>query len=299
MRRRLGIELVAGHVHHGLRGTEADLDQECAAATAAALNMPFHAAAIPPGALGEANLEARARAARYAALHALATATGSAKIATGHTLDDQAETFLLRLLRGAGAAGLAAIDPHRDDGVVRPLLDCRRDAVVAVVEQAGLRHRADSANRDPRFLRTQVRARLLPVLTEISPAAVVTCARAAEHARGDALLAARWLTAAACELGVGSGLPLAVLVALPAGTRAAMVRHWLTSGLGATGGIAAAHVTAVVALASGEKGRGEVHLPRGHVVRRRRRVLSLEQHDAAARRGAAGKRDAHTDGSQK
>jgi len=297
LRRRLGIDVVAGHVHHGLRGSEADLDQERAAATAAALGIPFEAVAIAPGALRGANLEARARTARYAALRRIADAAGCTKVATGHTMDDQAETFLLRLLRGAGSAGLAAIQPHRDDGVVRPLIACRRAAVVAVVEQAGLGYRVDSANSDPRFLRTAVRERLLPLLVEIEPAAVATCARAAEQARGDALLAERWLAAALGE--IGPELPVAALGGLPIEARAAVARYWLMTRLGSGRGIASAHIAGVLALAAGENGRAEVHLPRGRVVRRRRGVLTLAEADPAARRRVPRKSDAQADNAEK
>ena len=103
---RFGCELVVAHVHHGLRGAAADLDQAAVRDLAQGLGLPFVSAAanVPDG----GNLEARARDLRYAALHDMATANGCSAIATGHTRDDQAETFLLRLLRGAGATGLPA-----------------------------------------------------------------------------------------------------------------------------------------------------------------------------------------------
>ena len=289
LRRRLAIELVAGHVHHGLRGGEADLDQECAAAVAATLDIPFHAAALTPGSLGRSNIEARARAARYAALAKLAQATGCAKIATGHTLDDQAETFLLRLLRGSAAAGLAAIHPHRADGVVRPLIDCRRAAVAAVVRAAGLRHRVDSSNADPRFQRTLVRSRLLPLLAEINPAAIASCARAADQARGDAVLAGRWVADAAAALGIGRELPVGALAAVPADARGSLARYWLVTRLGTASGLGAAHIAAVAGLASGDVGGREVHLPGGRVVRRQGGLLVLVEELAGAQRRRSGR----------
>src|SRR5579875_1115245 len=102
-----GLRLAAAHVDHGLRGPESAADRERAARLAHALGVPFcwRQAAVAPG----PGVEARARRARYAALEALARETGAARIVTGHTRDDQVETVLLRLLRGAGRSGLAGM----------------------------------------------------------------------------------------------------------------------------------------------------------------------------------------------
>src|SRR5262249_48873408 len=157
LQRKLGIELIAAHVNHRLRGADADLDEARAAESAATLGVSVVRAALPAGLAVRGNLEGRARALRYAALRRLAAEHGCAAIATGHTLDDQAETVIMRLIRGSSGRGLTAIRPRRRDGVIRPLIDCRRAAVEAVVRQAGLRYRIDRSNADPRFLRTQVR----------------------------------------------------------------------------------------------------------------------------------------------
>ncbi|MFN8641117.1 MAG: tRNA lysidine(34) synthetase TilS [Candidatus Binatia bacterium] len=187
LRRKLGIEVVAAHVHHGLRGVDADADEACAAAAAARLGVVF-ARVISAAGCGRVRRTWRRGRGRCAMprLRRLATAHGCTRIATGHTLDDQAETVLMRLLRGAGVRGLAAIRPRRRDGVVRPLLDCRRSAVRAVVEQAGLAFRHDAANDDPRFLRTHVRRRVLPLLGELNPAIAEACAGLAASARAGA-----------------------------------------------------------------------------------------------------------------
>jgi len=125
-------------------------------------------------------LQARARQARHAALVALAEEHGASRIATGHTADDRAETFLLRLLRGAGPKGLAVLPPEAPCPVpappslrlVRPLFHARRADVLAHLTRFELPFATDPSNRDPRFLRSRVRAELLPLLTELAPGIV-------------------------------------------------------------------------------------------------------------------------------
>ncbi len=223
LRSRLDFDLVVAHVHHGLRGVEADAGESVAAATAADLGLPFARAGVEIAAGG--NLEARARAERYRALHELAAEHSCTRIATGHTRDDQAETFLLRLLRGAGADGLAGIHPVRADAVVRPLLDCTRDQVALVVGLRGLPVVEDSMNVDRRFLRTRVRHDLLPLMEELNPQIVGLAARAADSLRGAAAAQERWvdgrLDARASELN------LAAVRALPADLRSVLIRAWL------------------------------------------------------------------------
>ena len=173
------------------------------------------------------NLEARARRLRYAALRRLAAAHGCAQIATGHTLDDQAETVLMRLVRGAGVRGLAAIRPRRRDGIVRPVIDCRRADLRAVVEQAGLPFRHDASNDDPRFLRTQVRQRVLPLLAELNPAVAEACANLAASARAEGAAVARWADAELAAAESEDGLPVAWLADQPAEARTLLARRWL------------------------------------------------------------------------
>lgn len=286
LRRKLGIALVAAHVHHGLRGADADADEACAAAAAARLGVPFVRCDLG-GRLqgGLPNLEARARRLRYAALRRLAAAHGCTRIATGHTRDDQAETVLMRLVRGAGVGGLAAIRPRRRDGVIRPLLDCRRLAVRAVVEAAGLPYRHDASNDDPRFLRTQVRQRVLPLLAELNPAIAEACAGLAASARAERAAVARWADCELAAAGADGHLPVAWLAQQPAGARALLVRRWLLRGGVPARRLERRHIAAVVALALAAEGRGEVHLPRGWLVRRGHGRLSVARRKSLSARG--------------
>jgi tRNA(Ile)-lysidine synthase len=148
---RVGCRVTAVHVRHGLRDDAAD--ERSAARTAAALGVEYSSVRVDID--DGPNLEARARAARYAAL--------PSGVLTGHTADDQAETVLLALLRGAAAAGLSAIEP----GIRRPILRLRRTETGELCAATGLEFVDDPTNDDPRFRRNRVRHELLPLLADI------------------------------------------------------------------------------------------------------------------------------------
>ena len=148
-----GCEVTAVHVDHGLRdGSDAEAAIVRATATAVGAGFRAERAVVEPG----ANLEARARSARHAALPAGAL--------LGHTADDQAETVLLNLLRGAGLDGMAAM---RADGR-RPILALRRAETVALCAELGLVVVDDPSNRDPAFRRNRVRHEVLPLLADVA-----------------------------------------------------------------------------------------------------------------------------------
>src|SRR5215510_11736256 len=140
----LGQRVGAAHVHHGLRGAEADRDEAFVAGECRALGVPFRAARVDARQRDGDSPEARARRLRYRALESLRAAGGFAHLATAHQKDDQAETVLLRALRGTGPAGLAAIRPALDGRrVLRPLLELRRAELAAYLAERGHRFVAD------------------------------------------------------------------------------------------------------------------------------------------------------------
>lgn len=180
LRAKLGIELVAHGVDHGLR-KEAAAELRLAEEVARSLNVPFATTKVElvPG----SNLQARARAARLEALRAAKEREGAQLIATAHHADDRAETVLMRLLRGSGPDGLAVLPPRSND-LVRPFVRARRADIIAHLRRHRLPYAEDPSNQDPRFLRTRVRHELLPQLEALSP-------RIVEHlcALADALTA--------------------------------------------------------------------------------------------------------------
>ena len=201
-----GCAVTAVHVDHGLRpGSAAEADVVAAAAARFGAGFRATRVEVAPG----PNLEARARDARRAVL--------GDDAATGHTADDQAETVMANLLRGAGVEGLAGMR----HGPRHPILRLRRTETRALCEALGLVPVDDPMNRDPRFLRTAVRARLLPLCSELAGRDVVPIlARQAEVLAGDADLLAE--VASLLDPTDARGLAAAPL---PAGRRS--VRRWL------------------------------------------------------------------------
>ena len=206
--RRLAREcgfVLAGlaHLNHGLRGEESDGDEafcrELAARSGFAIEVG-HRDVAQMARDERVSLEVAARRARYDFFADAAERLRVDRIATGHTRDDQAETFLLRVLRGAGATGLAGIRPRRGP-VVRPLLDVRRDELLAYLASLGQSYRTDSSNRDLRIPRNWVRHRLLPLLAEHLNADIVeVLAREATVLRDEAIFLDRLANEAAARL---------------------------------------------------------------------------------------------------
>jgi tRNA(Ile)-lysidine synthase len=178
----------AAHLNHQLRGADADEDERFCAALAAELGAPFISQRVDVAALAKAerrSVEVAARAARYAFFERAAVECAADTIAVGHTKDDQAETFLLRLLRGAGARGLSGIHP-RAGRVIRPLLEIERRVLRDYLADCRQPFREDASNADVAIPRNRVRHELLPLLrSRFSPAIVDVLAREAVLARQD------------------------------------------------------------------------------------------------------------------
>ncbi len=148
------------------------------------------------------SIEDAARTARHAFLEGVRVESGADVVAVGHTRDDEAETFLLRLVRGAGSRGLAAMHP-RAGRVIRPLLTCRRDALRAYLAALGAGFVEDESNADLAIPRNRVRAELLPLLARFNPAIVDVLADEADLAREEW----RWLESEAGRLAEVIGAP--------------------------------------------------------------------------------------------
>jgi tRNA(Ile)-lysidine synthetase-like protein len=197
-----GWRLAVVTVDHGLRPGSA-ADAAFVADHAKALGLEARVETLAPADLARhraAGQEGAARAARYQALWRAAGELGCGWLAAGHTLDDQAETVLLQLLRGAGPDGLAGMTV-RGGRLLRPLLGVRRAETRACCAAVGVRWREDPTNQEPGPLRNRVRQRLLPLLEELRPGAAAALARTAglaadERAWLDPVVAAA-LTAAA------------------------------------------------------------------------------------------------------
>jgi tRNA(Ile)-lysidine synthase len=179
------------HVNHRLRGDAAARDQAFCENLAAQLRLPIEIATVDVAALARqrrTSKENAARIGRYACLRDAMERLGAARVAVAHTRDDQAETFLLHAIRGAGTRGLRGIHPRR--GVfVRPLLDVAREDLRAYLRDRGMSFCHDETNDDVTMLRNRVRRELMPLLADrFSPGIVRVLARNAEVASADEAL---------------------------------------------------------------------------------------------------------------
>lgn len=168
----LHLNLVVAHLNHSLRGAESDEDERFVAGFAASRDIPFVAEKVDVHSLSireRLSLEDAGRRARYQFFDRVAECYGARTIALAHHGDDQAETLLLRLVRGAGVTGLSAMSPCRDGRYVRPLLTLTRSEIEGYLHRRGLTFRIDSSNLDMAFLRNRIRHELIPALSRYNP----------------------------------------------------------------------------------------------------------------------------------
>ena len=180
------LTLTAVHCNYGLRGAESDDDESFVRdfCQERQLSLVIHRPKLVKR-QHRSSLQAAARDARYDFMKQLAHEVGADRIAVGHTANDQAETVLMWLLRGAGMTGLAGMPYAREDRIIRPLLAATREEVVAYLDHEGLSYRRDSSNEKPLYHRNRIRKELLPVITQLAPAAVRVLQRQADLLRED------------------------------------------------------------------------------------------------------------------
>jgi tRNA(Ile)-lysidine synthase len=234
LRHELGIVLSVAHVNHNLRAEESDQDELFVADLARQHNLQFHVSKAPLHPTVASGIEAAARELRYAFFRQLARSGRVSKIATAHTLDDQAETLLLRISRGTGIRGLSGIHPRivfseqqqAFGELVRPLLDFRRSSLHDFLRERGQTWREDSSNRDLAFLRNRVRHRLLPLIAEeFGDAAIAHLSELADIARAEEDHWDHFFS----TIHPSPSLPLAPLLALDLATQRRLIRLWLNS----------------------------------------------------------------------
>jgi tRNA(Ile)-lysidine synthase len=276
------IRLSVAHLDHGLRrGSIAD--RRFVERLAGEIDLPCFAERREVAELrrkGESPEES-ARRVRRAFLLEAAAAAGSDLIATGHTLDDQAETVLMRLVRGAGATALTGMAERGPGPFVRPLLSIERERLREYLSRRKLAYRRDPSNRDMRFDRNKVRRLVLPVLCEtLNPRAARHIVKAALRFREDAAyldeLALLALVKAVRKEGPGGLVLEAAALADAAAPVANRIARLALLRAGADGRrLASRHIDGLIDLASGGGGR-ELHLPGGLSARRSKKLIYLD-----------------------
>lgn len=230
-----GIQLLAFHVHHGL-SPNADAWLAHCRDTCQRLGIAFDARKVSVDADGGRGLEAAARNARYAALGELCRAHRVPLLLTAHHQDDQAETVLLQMLRGAGLAGLSGMEEcsaapallgDAATIIARPLLAVRRDALEEWARGAGMAHIEDESNLNPRHPRNALRNEVLPLVARHFPAYRDCLARSAHHAQSAQRLLDELATQDLSVCANGDGLDAKQVKCLNDDRVANLLRHWL------------------------------------------------------------------------
>jgi tRNA(Ile)-lysidine synthase len=263
---RLDLRAGGVTVDHGLQPGSADRARAVAARlTTLGLDPVVCTTVTVPGSGDNlhAGPEAAARTARYQALDAAAGQTGAVAILLGHTLDDQAETVLLRLARGSGARSLAGMPSHRGR-YLRPLLPVRRATTQAACAALELPVWDDPHNADPRFTRVRVRHEVLPVLESVlGPGVAEALARTAGQLRDDADALDALASTEAEAAPAGGSLETDRLAGLPAAIRSRVLRRAAVAAGCPAGSLTSGHVQQLGALVTGWRGQRWVDLPGG------------------------------------
>jgi len=239
----LGLHLEVAHLEHGIRGEEAKDDARFVRELAERLNLPVHIKEVSVPRMrsraGKGNIEALARRERYGFLAEVARQRNLDKIATAHTQDDQAETVLMWLLRGAGRKGLGGMAPRQpvnfagaesSNGVtiIRPLLGATKEALLDFLKQNGLEYRLDRSNDDTAFLRNWIRFELLPRLKERLDAGVPSrLAQMAEVLRDEEMLLNALARQELEGLRANSGLRRDGFLGRPKAMQRRLLRLWI------------------------------------------------------------------------
>ena len=280
-----GWRIDVAHLHHGIRGADADADADFVAQLADALGLPFHLGETDVPAIRRregGSIETVARRERYAFLERVARRIGSTRIAVAHHADDQAETVLFRALRGAGLRGLAGIPVRRplaygsEIEIVRPLLGAARAEIMDYLAQNGLDYRVDRTNLTPIAERNRLRLDVLPRLEDQSSGVRDELIRLGAMAGSlDArlrALAQGMLDEMAEARPDALWLRVERMAQIPAALRAVVVREALDRTLGRPSSVAQSHLDRAVALFRGA-GSGVLQLPRGLRVSREQDVV--------------------------
>jgi tRNA(Ile)-lysidine synthase len=298
---RFGYRLAAAHLNHRLRGAESDRDEAFVRDLCSTLGVELtveRSSDLDPAA---SNLEERAREARYGFLAGAAALLGASHIATAHHADDQAETVMLRLLRGAGAAGLGAMADTMTLAptgltLLRPMLRVGRQEILRYLDSIGARFVSDSSNAHQGFLRNRVRVELLPKLErEYAPglgrrlAALATEMRELDDYVAQA--ARVELNSRLSEAVPGGPLDLLDLngfAGLHPALAVALLREFVAARIGSLRRFTRRHIDDMRRLIAGESPSATLDLPGGWRAARRYAALAIEPQGAKGRPLAAG-----------
>lgn len=279
--KKLKLSFVAAHFNHNLRGAESESDAEFVEDLAKKLKIEFFGGIQNPKSKiqnRKDNLEQAARRARYEFLLSAAERYNAGGVLTAHTINDQAETFLLNLIRGSGTQGLGAMKTIRkltEDSeilLIRPLLNwAKRDDTVNFARERKIEFRLDAMNENVRFARVRVRKNLLPLLSEFNPKIVETLARTAMllQEKDEQLAVDGWRLAENPEIKELKNLSKAALYKA--------LRQWLENNRGNLRRVELKHIESIERLIFSRKSGRKVEIPGGGIIIKKQGRLFFEK----------------------
>ena len=278
------LRLIAAHLNHCLRGVESDADQEFCREVAARYAIPFEVRRIDIKSMASKsrlNLEDAGRRARIEFLDEIRIKYGAAAVVLAHHADDQAETVLMRLLRGSGMTGLSGMAYRNTRGYVRPLLDITRSEIEQYLRWRCLEWREDASNSDTIYLRNRIRHELLPLLEGYNPAIRSCLAATASIISDDETLLSELTEQAVtetCRMREGRIVcSIAELRTRNTALRRRVLRHAFKQLAGTLEGVTLRHIDAVCDLMDSARPNSKLALPHGvTAVREYDRLLLMQ-----------------------
>jgi len=279
--KKLKLNFIVVHFNHNLRGAESEKDAQFVKDLAEKLKFEFISEIQNPEFKIQNqrdNLEQSARKARYKFLAQAAQKYNAHAVLTAHTLNDQAETFLLNLLRGSGSCGLGAmktvrkIDEKSEVLLVRPMLNwAKREATESFCKERGIKFRRDAMNEDLAFSRVRIRKKLIPLLQQFNPKIIETLSRTADLLRAEA----EQLSVANYQL--PEDLNLKDLKPLSKSMLYRVLRNWLKKERGSLRRLELIHLEAIERLIYSRKSGKKVELPNGETILKKQGKLFFEK----------------------
>jgi tRNA(Ile)-lysidine synthase len=295
LQNEFSLHLEVAHLQHGIRGADAEEDAQFVAELAERLALPFHLKKIDlprmKSEAGRGNLEALARKERYRFFAAVVRERNLGKVATAHTVNDQAETVLMWLMRGSGMKGLGGMEPihhFQPEGcmaderivVARPLLAVSKAEIIDFLNAKRLAYRVDRTNQDDRLLRNWIRLELIPKLEARSgPGFSTRLAHQAELLRGDEWVLEGLARRELDRIRRADGLHRELFLKQPPALQRRILRLWIEGASGHLLGVDFDHIAAMLELIAAGPPQGRLALPGGLELVKEYQVLRLVKRD--------------------
>jgi tRNA(Ile)-lysidine synthase len=269
----LQIKLVVAHFNHGLRKTEDESETQLVKDLAKSMDLPFYGGTAMFLHEKKGSIEEKAREERYRFLEKIRKEVHAQRVATGHHLNDQAETMLMRLLRGSGPFGLTGIPIMRGETIIRPFMEIKQKEIMNYIRIRELTYATDSSNMDIAFQRNKIRLDLIPKLLQYQPRLIEHLDQLSRILYEDNhyldFLATQWVQDKS-RLDPNGNITITIssFTKLPEPIKARVIRQLLYQTIGSIRGINYQHIVSIADLIKHKKSQAKLDLPKGLVVQR-------------------------------